>query len=448
MHEEACGCQGWPEECVSSLTPQMWDTAGWATGIPAVIGMWETLRAAGLREEVSRLRAQVPELEQLALGRVKPVPYVIGEDCLPDELSGQLTALLAEALRQGVPVSALTGGPDATGEMEAALSRAMARRMYPAPGLFPSAAEQVHRLRARLAEKAAEVDALRASVERLDVITSERGREIVRARTRVTELEQIEAALLRLLPTEPCPQEGPPVELAQEQAWHGVWELVADVLGVTLPYARPVDEDPITYTVTAAGAAAVDEEPGKVSRDAAGITRDFFQVGHVYARGQDGFKAPEQTTVFYVEHVSVHPDRGLLRAIGWSRSGESGADWHGDFQDEGEFAAWEELPVHFAPVTAVVPVGTTAYRAEYEHVITPLRTYTTRAAARRHCWTEARQEEARERSGAFDLVWKAHPGGEEVEELWVGTGPDGMERTGYFVTAVAIAADYNPEAGQ
>jgi hypothetical protein len=68
----------------------------------------------------------------------------------------------------------------------------------------------------------------------------------------------------------------------------------------------------------------------------------FFEAGHTYTDGT-GYSAPEVTTVFRVEHVTRHPDRGHLRAIGWSRSGEPGASWHGDFRDEGEFDGWTDV---------------------------------------------------------------------------------------------------------
>lgn len=80
----------------------------------------------------------------------------------------------------------------------------------------------------------------------------------------------------------------------------------------------------------------------KSSRATADATPDFFQPGHTYADG-NGYTAPELITVFRVEHVARHPDRGHLRAIGWSRSGEPGAGWHGDFRDEGEFGGWTDI---------------------------------------------------------------------------------------------------------
>lgn len=69
---------------------------------------------------------------------------------------------------------------------------------------------------------------------------------------------------------------------------------------------------------------------------------DFFQVGRTYTDG-NGFRAPELTTLFMVEHVTRHPVRGHLRAIGWSKTGEPGATWHGDFRDDDEFHGWTDV---------------------------------------------------------------------------------------------------------
>lgn len=68
----------------------------------------------------------------------------------------------------------------------------------------------------------------------------------------------------------------------------------------------------------------------------------FFQPGRTYTDGT-GYTAPEVTTIFQVECVTRHPDRGHLRAIGWSRTGKPGARWHGDFRDEGEFDGWTDV---------------------------------------------------------------------------------------------------------
>jgi hypothetical protein len=74
----------------------------------------------------------------------------------------------------------------------------------------------------------------------------------------------------------------------------------------------------------------------------AAVTPDFFQPGHTYTDG-NGFRAPELVSYFRVEHVTRHPDRGHLRAIGWLRSGAPNAGWHGDFRDEDEFDGWTDV---------------------------------------------------------------------------------------------------------
>lgn len=68
----------------------------------------------------------------------------------------------------------------------------------------------------------------------------------------------------------------------------------------------------------------------------------FFQRDHIYTNGT-GFTAPEDTTLFLVEHVTRHPERGHLRAIGWIRGGAPGATSHGFFRDEDEFHGWTDI---------------------------------------------------------------------------------------------------------
>lgn len=86
------------------------------------------------------------------------------------------------------------------------------------------------------------------------------------------------------------------------------------------------------------------------------------------------------------------------------------------------------------------PAELTAYRAAYEHDITPLETYTDREAARCHCEDEALAGLARDER---DLRWETDPDEPEVEELHV----DG-QATGYTVTAVTVPSAYDPEAGR
>lgn len=95
---------------------------------------------------------------------------------------------------------------------------------------------------------------------------------------------------------------------------------------------------------TCAFKAHIAAEAGEKATPAgATATPAFFQPGRTYVFRHDGYTAPELIVRFRAEHVTRHPDRGHLRAIGWSRTGEPGAKWHGDFQDEGEFDGWSEV---------------------------------------------------------------------------------------------------------
>ncbi|MEU8473706.1 hypothetical protein [Streptomyces hygroscopicus] len=86
------------------------------------------------------------------------------------------------------------------------------------------------------------------------------------------------------------------------------------------------------------------DQAGKVTRKGEITQADgFFQPGRTYAYGQTGYRAPELTVLFWVEHVTRHPERGHLRAIGWSKTGEPGSKWRGDFQDEDQFEGWAEV---------------------------------------------------------------------------------------------------------
>ncbi|MFJ8844305.1 hypothetical protein ACIRFF_15535 [Streptomyces cyaneofuscatus] len=64
------------------------------------------------------------------------------------------------------------------------------------------------------------------------------------------ELAELEAALRRLLPTEPPATTGTPVEVAVAAARWEVWQQVALVLDETLPYVVPLDEEPVPYELT------------------------------------------------------------------------------------------------------------------------------------------------------------------------------------------------------
>lgn len=62
-HEDLCLCDGWPEACVSGYTRSNWDSGAMEQALPAVIGLWESLRSEAEGRELRRLRARVAELE-------------------------------------------------------------------------------------------------------------------------------------------------------------------------------------------------------------------------------------------------------------------------------------------------------------------------------------------------------------------------------------------------
>ncbi|WP_406224998.1 hypothetical protein [Streptomyces anulatus] len=94
-HEAQCHCDDWPASCVSSGHYFMgaWDTDAFAIGVPAVLGVWETLRhdrVADLEAEVDRLRKalsdaadQVAELDD-ELGKASAHTHFLERNTLPD----------------------------------------------------------------------------------------------------------------------------------------------------------------------------------------------------------------------------------------------------------------------------------------------------------------------------------------------------------------------------
>ncbi|MFI7394060.1 hypothetical protein [Streptomyces tendae] len=82
----------------------------------------------------------------------------------------------------------------------------------------------------------------------------------------------------------------------------------------------------------------------------------------------------------------------------------------------------------------------TVYRAAHDVIVMGL--YRTAAEARKHCETEARQTEAN--GAVFDWIEDEEDG---VAEL-VAETTFGEEETGYTVTALEVAAEYDEEADQ
>lgn len=61
VHDDLCACDAWPEKCLSSggFFQGYWDWGYLEVAIPAVLGLWESMRGG----ELERLRACVVELE-------------------------------------------------------------------------------------------------------------------------------------------------------------------------------------------------------------------------------------------------------------------------------------------------------------------------------------------------------------------------------------------------
>ncbi|MEU2510510.1 hypothetical protein [Streptomyces syringium] len=90
---------------------------------------------------------------------------------------------------------------------------------------------------------------------------------------------------------------------------------------------------------------APQEQGGKDTPTGDEFTRTvFFEAGRTYGRGQDGYKAPEQTWVFRCVAVAAHPRPGAgLRAFGFMRNGAPGWPWESVGVGEGEWArGWTE----------------------------------------------------------------------------------------------------------
>lgn len=60
VHQHLCMCDAWPESCVSTGNYYMgaWDVSGLEDALPAVLGLWESMRGG----ELAALRAQVADL--------------------------------------------------------------------------------------------------------------------------------------------------------------------------------------------------------------------------------------------------------------------------------------------------------------------------------------------------------------------------------------------------
>jgi hypothetical protein len=58
-HQDLCACDGWPTECRHYVDGQ-WDTGALAFAIPAIVGLWEVMRAAAAAEATATVRGACP----------------------------------------------------------------------------------------------------------------------------------------------------------------------------------------------------------------------------------------------------------------------------------------------------------------------------------------------------------------------------------------------------
>ncbi|NEB70296.1 hypothetical protein G3I39_25045 [Streptomyces fulvissimus] len=115
-HEDLCFCRSWPTSCVSSGGYFMgtWDTSAFDIGLPAVLGVWESLRndrhaakIAELRADNEQLRTRVAELEALKPARFQDCQvcgagYEYGQSCSVCEFKKQMAAAQA-GVRDALP---------------------------------------------------------------------------------------------------------------------------------------------------------------------------------------------------------------------------------------------------------------------------------------------------------------------------------------------------------
>lgn len=98
---------------------------------------------------------------------------------------------------------------------------------------------------------------------------------------RMAALEQMETRLRALLPTKPRPEYGLPNDLAASAAEYGVWQLVAEVLGVEVP-TRPApsaEESADKLTRLLAPTQALREDDSNGLRHTYRLGRDLPELG-------------------------------------------------------------------------------------------------------------------------------------------------------------------------
>lgn len=122
---------------------------------------------------------------------------------------------------------------------------------------------------------------------------------------------------------------------------------ITDAVGLAETYAE--DGAPVSARANLLKARAI------IDAALRGAPAGFFQPGKTYVYG-DGFTAPELAVRFSVEHVMLHPERGLWRAVGWQLTGEPDAKWHGHFYDEDQAEGWQLDTAEDAPTPRPVEI--------------------------------------------------------------------------------------------
>lgn len=172
-------------------------------------------------------------------------------------------------------------------------------------------------------------------------------------------------------------------------------------------------------------------EKGEKSSREADATPDFFQVGHTYTDDEYGWK-------FRVDTITTHPEDGERTALGWRYFNGRWAEMAYGEDDWEVHQAVGHTDVTEDSAPAEAPT-LTVYRASHEAIAFGL--YTTAQAAREHCEAHTRRDSTL--TGAFNWVLDDPGEDDSVEELTVDGTP-----TGYIVTPLTVASEYDEEADE
>lgn len=108
VHQDLCMCDAWPEKCLSSGNYHMgdWDVSGLEDALPAVIGLWESMRSDVLAELLRTAEAYAARLE-VRLAEVEKTPFSLGEAPIAFELTEKAAASVDKLTRLFATTQAL-----------------------------------------------------------------------------------------------------------------------------------------------------------------------------------------------------------------------------------------------------------------------------------------------------------------------------------------------------